>query len=105
MFLTGLNSFFFQVVLNMRSNTSEKILDRCPTFVTKDKGGVFKMKMAPKRSVQVKGHQFLLSPVAMTVYCYQCRSAVWGVNAQAYFCQSTGLFSYFKNSKRLRFFS
>uniref|UniRef100_A0A158R527 Guanine nucleotide exchange factor n=1 Tax=Syphacia muris TaxID=451379 RepID=A0A158R527_9BILA len=77
-----------KVVLNMRSNTSDKIIDRCPTFVTKDKGGVFKMKMAPKRSIQVKGHQFLLSPVNLTVYCYQCRDAVWGVNAQAYFCQN-----------------
>lgn len=77
-----------KVVLNMRSNTNEKILDRCPTFVTKDKGGMFKMKMASKRSIQVKGHQFLLSPVNLTVYCYQCRDAVWGVNAQAYFCQN-----------------
>uniref|UniRef100_A0A915BBA3 DH domain-containing protein n=1 Tax=Parascaris univalens TaxID=6257 RepID=A0A915BBA3_PARUN len=77
-----------KVVLNMRSNTNEKMLDRCPTFVTKDKGGMFKMKMASKRSIQVKGHQFLLSPVNLTVYCYQCRDAVWGVNAQAYFCQN-----------------
>ncbi|KAL3981614.1 Regulator of G protein signaling-like domain family protein [Acanthocheilonema viteae] len=78
-----------KVVLNMRSNTSEKILDRCPTFVTKDKvGGMFRMKMAPKRSIQIKGHQFMLTPVNLTVYCYQCRDAVWGVNAQAYFCQN-----------------
>ncbi|VDK50548.1 unnamed protein product [Anisakis simplex] len=77
-----------KVVLNMRSNTNEKILDRCPTFVTKDKGGMFKVKMTSKRSIQVKGHQFLLSPVNLTVYCYQCRDAVWGVNAQAYFCQN-----------------
>ncbi|VDM37478.1 unnamed protein product [Toxocara canis] len=77
-----------KVVLNMRSNTNEKMLDRCPTFVTKDKGGMFKVKMASKRSIQVKGHQFLLSPVNLTVYCYQCRDAVWGVNAQAYFCQN-----------------
>uniref|UniRef100_F1KQK1 Rho guanine nucleotide exchange factor 12 n=1 Tax=Ascaris suum TaxID=6253 RepID=F1KQK1_ASCSU len=77
-----------KVVLNMRSNTNEKMLDRCPTFVTKDKGGMFKMKMASKRSIQLKGHQFLLSPVNLTVYCYQCRDAVWGVNAQAYFCQN-----------------
>uniref|UniRef100_A0A1I8EMN9 RhoGEF domain-containing protein n=1 Tax=Wuchereria bancrofti TaxID=6293 RepID=A0A1I8EMN9_WUCBA len=77
-----------KVVLNMRSNTNEKILDRCPTFVTKDKIGMFKMKMASKRSIQVKGHQFMLTPVNLTVYCYQCRDAIWGVNAQAYFCQN-----------------
>ncbi|VDM93070.1 unnamed protein product, partial [Litomosoides sigmodontis] len=72
----------------MRSNTNEKILDRCPTFVTKDKGGMFKMKMTHKRSVQIKGHQFALTPVNITVYCYQCRDAIWGINAQAYFCQN-----------------
>ncbi|KAM3726718.1 Rho guanine nucleotide exchange factor [Dirofilaria immitis] len=77
-----------KVVLNMRSNTNEKILDRCPTFVTKDKVGMFRMKMATKRSIQVKGHQFMLTTVNLTVYCYQCRDAVWGVNAQAYFCQN-----------------
>uniref|UniRef100_A0A8R1TWK1 Rho guanine nucleotide exchange factor 12 n=1 Tax=Onchocerca volvulus TaxID=6282 RepID=A0A8R1TWK1_ONCVO len=77
-----------KVVLNMRSNTNEKILDRCPTFVTKDKVGMFRMKMATKRSIQVKGHQFMLNAVNLTVYCYQCRDAVWGVNAQAYFCQN-----------------
>lgn len=77
-----------KVVLNMRSNTNEKILDRCPTFVTKDKIGMFRMKMASKRSIQVKGHQFMLTSVNLTVYCYQCRDAIWGVNAQAYFCQN-----------------
>ncbi|CAG9534137.1 unnamed protein product [Cercopithifilaria johnstoni] len=77
-----------KVVLNMRSNTNEKILDRCPTFVTKDKVGMFRMKMVPKRSIQIKGHQFMLTPVNLTVYCYQCRDAIWGVNAQAYFCQN-----------------
>lgn len=85
----------FQVVLNMRSNTNEKILDRCPTFVTKDKVGMFRMKMATKRSIQVKGHQFMLNAVNLTVYCYQCRDAVWGVNAQAYFCQSNHSTKYY----------
>uniref|UniRef100_A0A914V3D3 Phorbol-ester/DAG-type domain-containing protein n=1 Tax=Plectus sambesii TaxID=2011161 RepID=A0A914V3D3_9BILA len=68
-------------------NVHEKLLDKCPTFVTKDKSGKFKIKsMASKRSVQVKGHQFLLNNVNVTVYCYHCREAVWGINAQAYFC-------------------
>lgn len=87
----------------MRSNTNEKILDRCPTFVTKDKVGMFRMKMAPKRSIQVKGHQFMLTPVNLTVYCYQCRDAIWGVNAQAYFCQSNHFIKY-QQIKEIRLF-
>jgi hypothetical protein len=45
-----------QVVFGIRPscNAWEKLLDKCPTFVTKDKSGVFKMKpIASKRSVQV----------------------------------------------------
>uniref|UniRef100_A0A0N4ZBC0 PDZ domain-containing protein n=1 Tax=Parastrongyloides trichosuri TaxID=131310 RepID=A0A0N4ZBC0_PARTI len=76
----------------MRPNSAhfEKLLEKCPTFVTKDKsGGVFKMKsINPKRIVNIKGHQFILQPVNTTIFCYQCREAVWGVNPQAYFCQN-----------------
>ncbi|MCP9266242.1 RhoGEF [Dirofilaria immitis] len=76
-----------KVVLNMRSNTNEKILDRCPTFVTKDKVGMFRMKMATKRSIQVKGHQFMLTTVNLTVYCYQCRDAVWELTLKLIFAK------------------
>ena len=75
----------------MRPNLStwEKLLEKCPTFLTTSKSSVFKMKpMISKRVVQIKGHNFVLNPVNLTVHCYQCRDAVWGVNAQAYFCQS-----------------
>uniref|UniRef100_A0A1I7Z2X7 Rho guanine nucleotide exchange factor 11 n=1 Tax=Steinernema glaseri TaxID=37863 RepID=A0A1I7Z2X7_9BILA len=80
-----------KVVLGMKPNLSswEKLLEKCPSFVTCNKVGVFKSKsVVGKRSIQLKSHQFHLSAVNSTVYCYQCRDAVWGVNAQAYFCQS-----------------
>uniref|UniRef100_A0A915NAM0 Phorbol-ester/DAG-type domain-containing protein n=1 Tax=Meloidogyne javanica TaxID=6303 RepID=A0A915NAM0_MELJA len=32
--------------------------------------------------------KFILQQVFVTVHCYQCREAVWGVNPQAYFCQN-----------------
>lgn len=64
---------------------------------------MFRMKMAPKRSIQVKGHQFMLTPVNLTVYCYQCRDAIWGVNAQAYFCQSNHFIKY-QQIKEIRLF-
>lgn len=69
-------------------NTWEKLLEKCPTFLTLSKSSVFKMPMISKRVVQIKGHNFVLNPVNLIVHCYQCRDAVWGVNAQAYSCQS-----------------
>ncbi|KAI6177629.1 hypothetical protein M3Y97_00928700 [Aphelenchoides bicaudatus] len=70
----------------------EKLLDKCPTFVTAStkSSGVFKIKPAliSKKSIIVKDHQFTLNPVFLTVHCYQCREAIWGVQPQAYFCQN-----------------
>uniref|UniRef100_A0AC34F3U0 Uncharacterized protein n=1 Tax=Panagrolaimus sp. ES5 TaxID=591445 RepID=A0AC34F3U0_9BILA len=81
-----------KIVYGMRPNFSpwEKLLEKCPTFLTSLKSSVFKMKppMISKRVVQIKGHSFVLNPVNLIVHCYQCREAVWGVNAQAYFCQN-----------------
>uniref|UniRef100_A0AC34QHJ7 Rho guanine nucleotide exchange factor 12 n=1 Tax=Panagrolaimus sp. JU765 TaxID=591449 RepID=A0AC34QHJ7_9BILA len=80
-----------KVVLGMRPNLStwEKLLEKCPTFLTTSKSSVFKMKpMISKRVVQIKGHNFELKPVNLIVHCYQCRDPVWGVNCQAYFCQN-----------------
>ncbi|KAI6240088.1 hypothetical protein M3Y99_00493700 [Aphelenchoides fujianensis] len=53
-----------------------------PTALGEDAGEV------PHKTIIVKDHQFTLSPVYLTVLCYQCRDAVWGVNPQAYFCQN-----------------
>uniref|UniRef100_A0AC35U4T6 Phorbol-ester/DAG-type domain-containing protein n=1 Tax=Rhabditophanes sp. KR3021 TaxID=114890 RepID=A0AC35U4T6_9BILA len=81
-----------KIYFGMKPNSShyEKLLEKCPTFVSKDKtSSVFKMKgINSKKGVNIKGHQFNLQSVGTTIYCYQCREAVWGVNAQAYFCQN-----------------
>ncbi|KAI6235154.1 hypothetical protein M3Y95_00021200 [Aphelenchoides besseyi] len=81
-----------KVLLNIKPSQPhwEKLMEKCPTFVTcSSKAGVFRMKpIMSKKTVIVKDHQFTLSPVYLTVLCYQCRDAVWGVNPQAYFCQN-----------------
>ncbi|CAD5222595.1 unnamed protein product [Bursaphelenchus xylophilus] len=81
-----------KVVLNIKPSQLnwEKLIEKCPTFITSTaKSGVFRMKpMMPKRAVQIMDHQFNLQSVYLTVHCYQCRDAVWGVNPQAYFCQN-----------------
>jgi hypothetical protein len=68
------------------------MLEKCPIFVTASakSSGVFRMKPAliSKKTIIVKDHQFTLNPVYLTVHCYQCREAIWGVQPQAYFCQS-----------------
>ncbi|KAI1707836.1 regulator of G protein signaling-like domain-containing protein [Ditylenchus destructor] len=78
-----------KVVLNLKTNYTpwEKLLEKCPTFMTAQKSGSMLSKMKPKRTIQIKDHQFSLNSVSLTQHCYQCRDAVWGVNAQAYFCQ------------------
>uniref|UniRef100_A0A914I5J6 Guanine nucleotide exchange factor n=1 Tax=Globodera rostochiensis TaxID=31243 RepID=A0A914I5J6_GLORO len=86
-----------KVVFCLRTSNSalEKLLDKCPTFLmptSKHSGAgtsMFKMlASSAKQKFQLKDHQFLLQPVLLTVHCYQCREAVWGVNPQAYFCQN-----------------
>lgn len=41
-----------------------------------------------KKTLIAKNHQFTLNQVYLTVHCYHCREAVWGVQPMAYFCQS-----------------
>uniref|UniRef100_A0A914L4P5 Uncharacterized protein n=1 Tax=Meloidogyne incognita TaxID=6306 RepID=A0A914L4P5_MELIC len=88
-----------KVVMGLRTNHSnwEKLLDKCPTFLSQlpKTGGTSMFKMlgsggstSIKQKLQLKEHQFILQQVFVTVHCYQCREAVWGVNPQAYFCQN-----------------
>uniref|UniRef100_A0A915DQH6 Rho guanine nucleotide exchange factor 12 n=1 Tax=Ditylenchus dipsaci TaxID=166011 RepID=A0A915DQH6_9BILA len=69
-----------KVVLNLKFNNSswEKLIEKCPTFMTTQKSVSMLSKMKPKRTIQIKDHQFSLNPVNLTVHCYQCRDAIWG---------------------------
>lgn len=80
--------FFLKVVIGLKTNYSqwEKLLEKCPTFVTSFKSTMLS-KMKPKKTIQIKDHQFSLNSVCLTLYCYQCREVIWGINPQAYFCQ------------------
>ncbi|GMT35919.1 hypothetical protein PFISCL1PPCAC_27216, partial [Pristionchus fissidentatus] len=78
-----------KVVLAMKPSVSqwERMLEKCPTFLMKEKNSKFKMKTStPKRNLQVKGHVFSFNPVNVVHYCYQCRDAIWGIQANGYFC-------------------
>ncbi|CAJ0583829.1 unnamed protein product, partial [Mesorhabditis spiculigera] len=77
-----------KVVLCLKPNVPhwERLLEKCPTFVTKDKAAKLKTKLPLKKSVQVKGHQFTLNPVNVVHYCYQCRDVIWAMQPYAYFC-------------------
>ncbi|XGW33518.1 hypothetical protein V3C99_017715 [Haemonchus contortus] len=78
-----------RVVLGPKPSTTswEKIMERYPQFIMKDKGG--KSRKPPsslKAKAQVKGHMFVVNPVNTVHYCYQCRDAIWGMQPWCYFC-------------------
>lgn len=78
-----------RVVLGPKPSTTpwEKIMERCPQFIMKDRGG--KSRKPPnslKTKAQVKGHMFVVNPVNTVHYCYQCRDAIWGMQPWCYFC-------------------
>ncbi|GMT06339.1 hypothetical protein PENTCL1PPCAC_28513, partial [Pristionchus entomophagus] len=78
-----------KVVLAMKPSATqwERMLEKFPTFLMKEKNSKFKMKTStPKRNLQVKGHVFSFNPVNVVHYCYQCRDAIWGIQANGYFC-------------------
>ncbi|CAJ0933896.1 unnamed protein product, partial [Mesorhabditis belari] len=77
-----------KVILCLKPNLSnwERLLEKCPTFVTKDKMIKVKAKTLTKKIVQVKGHQFSLNPVNVVHYCYQCRDVIWAMQPYAYSC-------------------
>uniref|UniRef100_A0A915LF08 RGS domain-containing protein n=1 Tax=Meloidogyne javanica TaxID=6303 RepID=A0A915LF08_MELJA len=67
----------------------KKLLDKCPTFLSQlpKTGGTSMFKMlgsgggtSIKQKLQLKEHQFILQQVFVTVHCYQCREAVWGID-------------------------
>ncbi|CAB3399866.1 unnamed protein product [Caenorhabditis bovis] len=80
-----------KVVLGKTSSAAnDKILEKFPQFITRDKPAG-KTRKAPnniKNKVQVKGHSFTISSVNTVHYCYQCRDAIWGMQPWIYFCSN-----------------
>ncbi|VEN52760.1 unnamed protein product [Callosobruchus maculatus] len=61
-------------------------LDKCPTFVTKEKS--FRTKFIGKylKRSSVLGHQFIAQQYYTVVYCTNCHQILYGIRPQGYQC-------------------
>ncbi|XP_023714771.1 rho guanine nucleotide exchange factor 12 isoform X5 [Cryptotermes secundus] len=77
-------------VFGLRSPHSNSLLDRCPTFVSKDKS--LKAKLIGKtRKVTVRGHHFVAHQYYTVTYCNHCQLIIWGIGPQGYQCSDCAL--------------
>lgn len=72
----------------LKSAQALSLLEKTPTFVSKEKskekffGRVFKKKIA------VKGHVFILQHYEQVTYCNHTQFIIWGIGPQGYRCQN-----------------
>ncbi|KAG8222209.1 hypothetical protein J437_LFUL001301 [Ladona fulva] len=69
----------------LRSSTYNSIVDRVPTFVSKEKS--LKSKIIGKsRKLTIKGHNFVLHQYYTVTHCNHCGLIIWGISPQGYQC-------------------
>ncbi|KAE8746758.1 hypothetical protein FOCC_FOCC006506 [Frankliniella occidentalis] len=77
-------------VFGLRGPHSSSLLERCPTFVSKDKS--LKARIIGKsRKVSVRGHNFNAHQYYSVTYCNHCQLIIWGIGPQGYQCTHCGL--------------
>lgn len=77
-------------VFGLRGTHSSALLERCPTFVSKDKS--LKARIIGKsRKVSVRGHNFNAHQYYNVTYCNHCQHIIWGIGPQGYQCTHCGL--------------
>ncbi|XP_065563903.1 uncharacterized protein LOC136029437 isoform X6 [Artemia franciscana] len=76
-------------VFNLKSQAAVCLLEKCPTFVTREKSlKTNKLLNKTKKSVSVRGHDFALLNYMSIVECIQCGNILWGVSPQGYQCKN-----------------
>ncbi|XP_072375594.1 rho guanine nucleotide exchange factor 12 isoform X3 [Diabrotica undecimpunctata] len=63
-------------------------LDRCPTFVNKEKS--FRTKFIGKysRKLNIMGHQFVAQQYYTVIFCSNCQQILYGIGPQGYQCSA-----------------
>ncbi|XP_026470649.1 uncharacterized protein LOC113374903 [Ctenocephalides felis] len=80
---------WFRISLNSQY-LSSSVLERCPTFVSKEK--TFRGKLIGKsRKLVVREHHLLFRQYYIVTHCNQCHDIIWGVGPQGYHCSDCGL--------------
>ncbi|XP_025200480.1 rho guanine nucleotide exchange factor 11 [Melanaphis sacchari] len=72
-------------IFGLRGTQFSSLLDRCPTFVSKEKS--LKAKIIGKcRKFTTKGHHFVAHQYFTVTYCNHCQLIIWGIGPQGYQC-------------------
>uniref|UniRef100_A0A8D9EQ02 Rho guanine nucleotide exchange factor 12 n=1 Tax=Cacopsylla melanoneura TaxID=428564 RepID=A0A8D9EQ02_9HEMI len=73
-------------VFGVRGPHFSSLLDRCPTFVSKDKSFKAKKLIQRTKRVQVRGHNFVAHQYFCVTYCTHCQLIIWGIGPQGLQC-------------------
>lgn len=70
-------------------------LDRCPTFVAKDKSNIKARLLTGKpRKMTVRGHHFGANQYFTVTYCNHCQLIIGGIGPQGYQCSGKIIFQF-----------
>ncbi|XP_075211643.1 rho guanine nucleotide exchange factor 2 isoform X3 [Lycorma delicatula] len=77
-------------MFGIRGQQFSSLMERCPTFVSKEKSLKSKI-MGKTRKVTLKGHHFLAHQYYTVTYCNHCQLIIWGIGPQGYQCTNCQL--------------
>ncbi|XP_014249554.1 rho guanine nucleotide exchange factor 11 isoform X3 [Cimex lectularius] len=78
-------------VFGIKGQHFNSLLERCPTYVSKDKS-LLKAKLIGKnRKMTRKGHICVAYQYYTVTYCNHCQLIIWGIGPQGYQCSNCGL--------------
>uniref|UniRef100_A0A5S6QK26 Rho guanine nucleotide exchange factor 12 n=1 Tax=Trichuris muris TaxID=70415 RepID=A0A5S6QK26_TRIMR len=83
--LSSLSTLFKHCNVKCSSAEVEKLLEKCPTYVSKEKSN-FACQLLAKSNRRVKNHCFVLIPVCQPMFCEHCHELLWGIKATGLLC-------------------
>ncbi|XP_023930146.1 rho guanine nucleotide exchange factor 11 isoform X4 [Lingula anatina] len=85
---SALTTFLRSVGITKVGQTSN-VLERCPSFVAKDKRftSFMGLKKNVKKVFSVRGHSFMPQHYSQTTFCVYCHNIIWGIGYQGYQCK------------------
>ncbi|GFU54515.1 rho guanine nucleotide exchange factor 12 [Nephila pilipes] len=64
------------------------IIEKCPTFVGKEKSFITSLLQRNKKVIFMQGHHFVSEHYYSVTYCNHCQLIIWGIGYQGYQCQN-----------------
>ena len=75
----------------LKSPSVQSHIEKCPTFVSKDKRPkIFGHRN--KKTVQLQGHHFEIKHYFQLTYCTHSQQMIWGIGPQGYKCSCKYIF-------------